>query len=330
MGFLAKLCTRAILALSLLLGLTTWSQAASLRITWEDTSTNEEGFKIERVVAGLVEATMTVGPNTSSYTDYGLTNGSVYCYRVMAFNSAGASPSSNQPCLAAQDTTLVAATIGVSPASVAVAGTVTTSWSGIAASTPTDWIGIYAAGSSDTSFVDWFYLNCSKTAGDAKASGSCSYTLPDTMTAGSYELRLFANDGFTRLGMSAALAVVNEPVEPSLIVSPAVTAPGRTVTASWSEIDAPSTTDWLGLYAPGTVDADFLSWIYVSCSQIPGAARASGTCSYVLPQSLVSGNYELRLYANDGYTRIATATLAIKAAPAAPSKFSVVSVSVVK
>ena len=72
--------------------------AGSLRLTWQDTSTNEAGFKIERQSGGSVTQLATVGSNVTSYTDSGVTNGTVYCYRVRAFNASGTSTPSNQAC----------------------------------------------------------------------------------------------------------------------------------------------------------------------------------------------------------------------------------------
>ena len=50
------------------------------------------------------------------------------------------------------------------------------------------------------------YVSCTKTASNALASGSCSYTLPATLAAGNYELRLFSNDGYTRLATSKSFS----------------------------------------------------------------------------------------------------------------------------
>lgn len=78
---------------------------ASLRITWEDKSLNETGFRIERRRrTGAFIHIGTVEPNVTSYTDSGLTADTTYCYRVRAFNSAGSSSPSNWACANATET----------------------------------------------------------------------------------------------------------------------------------------------------------------------------------------------------------------------------------
>jgi hypothetical protein len=65
-----------------------------------------------------------------------------------------------------------------------------------------------------------------------------------------------------------------------LIVSLDAPAIGLAAVA-WSGIATATATDWIGLSnMPGTVDASLLAWAYVSCSQSPNAARASGSCVY--------------------------------------------------
>src|SRR4030095_9691894 len=150
------------------------------------------------------------------------------------------------------------------------------------------------------------YVSCSTVAGSARASGSCSYFLPATLSAGNYELRLLANDGFTRLAATNSFIVTTgTTTSPTLTVNPKTVTAGSTVTATWSGITAPTPKDWIGLYAAGAADTKFISWVYVSCSAVGGSARASGSCSYLLPGTLSAGNYELRLFANDGYTLLA-------------------------
>ena len=181
----------------------------------------------------------------------------------------------------------------------------TATWSGIAAPTPGDWIGLYASGTSDQAYLGWIYVSCSQTAGAAKAAGSCPFTIPSGLAPGSYELRLYANNAYTRLATSGTFTVTGSGGA-TLGVSPTSVAAGGTVTATWSGIPAPTSTDWIGLYVSGTSDQAYLAWIYVSCSQSPGAASAVGSCPFTLPSGLAPGRYELRLYANDAYVRLAT------------------------
>jgi serine protease len=207
--------------------------------------------------------------------------------------------------------------ISASPETVAPGGTVTAEWSGIAAPSPTDWIGVYVPGATPNQFFHWIYVSCSRTATTAQAAGACPLTLPASLAPGTYELRLMANNGYTRLATSGTFTVPAPP-GPSLTVAPASVASGDTVTADWSGINAPSATDWVALYAPGAAPTAFIAWIYVSCSKTPAAARAPGTCPFVLPATLASGSYELRLYANNGYTRLATSPAFTVTAPPPP------------
>src|SRR5690606_29514768 len=64
--------------------------------SWQDNSTNESGFKVERAMGGGGFAQVaTVGANVSNYTDSSVMPGAQYTYRVRAYNSAGDSPFSN-------------------------------------------------------------------------------------------------------------------------------------------------------------------------------------------------------------------------------------------
>jgi 3-keto-disaccharide hydrolase len=87
------------------------AHAAALRLNWQDTSTSESGFKIERLNGSVYAEIAKVGANIVSYSDANITGGTSYCYRVRAFNAAGTSPASNASCATApKDATPVAPT----------------------------------------------------------------------------------------------------------------------------------------------------------------------------------------------------------------------------
>ena len=76
------------------------SSAAELNLNWTDNSNNEERFEIERKLRliGTYAQIATVGPNITSYTDSGLADETIYCYRVRASNGDGNSAYSNDSC----------------------------------------------------------------------------------------------------------------------------------------------------------------------------------------------------------------------------------------
>jgi len=193
-------------------------------------------------------------------------------------------------------------TLGASPAAAKPGTPVTATWGGIANPTATDWIGLFAAGAPGSSFLNWVYVNCTKSPGAALASGSCPLTIPTGLAPGSYELRLFANNGFTRLAASGPVTVSTV----DLTASPGTVELGMPVTATWGGIANPTATDWIGLYAAGAPGSSFLNWVFVNCTKSPGAALASGSCPLTIPTGLAPGSYELRLFANNSFTRLAT------------------------
>src|SRR5439155_1308415 len=107
---------------------------------------------------------------------------------------------------------------------------VSATWSGITSPTSTDWVGLFPAGAANSA-----YLFTSYTSGTA--SGSVPISVPNTAAAGSYEVRLFAHNGFTLLA-TATLSVIAPSATLSLV--PITAAPGDSVSASWSGITSPT------------------------------------------------------------------------------------------
>jgi hypothetical protein len=67
--------------------------ASQINVTWQDNSSNETGFVIERSLNGTSNwaPLFTTAPNVTSYANTGLSAGTTYYYRVSAQNPAGSS-----------------------------------------------------------------------------------------------------------------------------------------------------------------------------------------------------------------------------------------------
>ncbi len=73
------------------------TSSSRIELSWTDRSNNETGFKIERKTgSGSYSEIATVGSNTTTYRDAGLSSGVTYTYRVRAYNGTGNSPYSNE------------------------------------------------------------------------------------------------------------------------------------------------------------------------------------------------------------------------------------------
>jgi Divergent InlB B-repeat domain len=74
--------------------------AADLQLSWNDNSSNESGFEIERKTgtSGTFSKRATVGANVKTYVDTGLPGTTTFCYRVRAYNSAGKSAFTPEAC----------------------------------------------------------------------------------------------------------------------------------------------------------------------------------------------------------------------------------------
>jgi len=77
------------------------STPVRIRLNWQDNSTNETGFKIERKVGstGTYGQIAAVGANATTWADTTVSAGQTYCYRVRAYLTwAGDSAYSNEAC----------------------------------------------------------------------------------------------------------------------------------------------------------------------------------------------------------------------------------------
>src|SRR5215470_3964231 len=74
--------------------------AGQLQLTWNDNSGGQAAFQIQRRASTDTGYTDLAEqpPGVTGYTDGTATAGIIYCYRVQAYDSAGASPYSNEAC----------------------------------------------------------------------------------------------------------------------------------------------------------------------------------------------------------------------------------------
>jgi len=90
-------------------------------LTWNDNSTNETNFVIQRKIGtgGTFSDLVTLPANTVHYNNTGLTTATEYCYRVRAINGIGSSGYSNEDCATTLSTGPGVPTL-VSPANVSI------------------------------------------------------------------------------------------------------------------------------------------------------------------------------------------------------------------
>jgi len=188
-----------------------------------------------------------------------------------------------------------------SPANIAVSATTVAPGASLTATLTNapggqyDWMALASTTAANTSYVQFIYVGAGVT--------TKTWTVTAPSTAGSYEFRLFANNGYTRLATSPTVVVSAgtsnpPPTSPaSIAVSATSVGPGADVTATLT--NAPGgQSDWLALASTSAANTSYISFIYV------GAGVTTRTWAVKMPTT--PGTYEFRLFANNGYTRLAT------------------------
>ena len=188
-------------------------------------------------------------------------------------------------------------------------------WSGVSAPTAYDWVGIYPVGAANSwSGLDsWMYTN-GATGGQLNLNLKASDT---RLIAGQqYELRLYANDSYSRIATSAAFTL--NPTGPTVVTTTTPALAGSSINVAWSGITNPNATDWIAIIKVGAADGSENEWKYTN-------GTSSGSLSLPLTSGLLvpGTQYEVRLYANNDYILLASGgqfTLASSTGSAATSK----------
>ncbi|HWE80857.1 MAG TPA: hypothetical protein VG265_04355, partial [Gaiellaceae bacterium] len=128
---------------------------------------------------------------------------------IATYSGDGANNGVTDPCGAANESVTVTApvgpTLGVSTTSVPRGTSITVTWSGVASPSRNDLIGVFVPGTPNTASLSFIYDSTCTTSSKppARASGSCSFTMPST--PGTYELRLLGGKGSTLLATSPSV-----------------------------------------------------------------------------------------------------------------------------
>ena len=194
------------------------------------------------------------------------------------------------------------AALSVSATSVAAGAAVTVTLTN-GAGGATDWLVLAATTAPNTGYLQYTYVGAGVT--------TRTWTVNMPATAGTYEFRLFLNNGYTRAATSPAITVqsVTAP-SPTLTVNTTTAAPGAAVTVTLTD-GAGGSTDWLVLAATTAPNTGYLQYTYV------GAGVTTRTWTVNMPAT--AGTYEFRLFLNNGYTRAATSPTITVQSSSAPS-----------
>ena len=155
---------------------------------------------------------------------------------------------------------------------------------------PQDWIGLYPVGAPVTRYTDFRMVQVTS-----------EYVFIAPKSPGTYEFRYVLADNKTVIASSNPVVVLgNPPVKPMVDLQSGMTyvKAGGEIPADWSLLTgARSTRDWIGLYAAGAKNEDFVSWKYVTDAD-------RGRLTLQAPDK--PGTYEIRYLLDNGYESVAT------------------------
>jgi IPT/TIG domain len=149
-----------------------------------------------------------------------------------------------------------------------------------------DWLSFAAVGAPDNSFVTFVYVGAGVT--------TRTWTVTAPTTAGSYEFRLYPNNGYTRTATSPSVTVQSAVgAGPVLTVSATSVSPGASITVTLTG-GYGGMFDWLAFAATTAPASLYLDWTFV------GNGVTTRTWTVTAPAT--PGTYEFRLFPNNSYT----------------------------
>jgi hypothetical protein len=180
----------------------------------------------------------------------------------------------------------------------------------------TDWIALAATSAPNTSYVKYAYI------GSGVTSGSWTFTMPST--PGTYEFRLFPNNGYTRAATSPTVTVivVPPPVPVATSLSPAVAVAGAaafTLTVNGSGFTAASVVNWNGVPRATTFVSSTQIRMAVTSADISMVGTALVSVFTPAPGGGTSGSLT--------FTIVPAPTLSVSTTTAAPGSTVTVTLS---
>jgi hypothetical protein len=161
-----------------------------------------------------------------------------------------------------------------------------------------DWVALAQVGSAPNVNLGWKYLSGTQVQPPVGVTfAQLSFTIPQT--AGQYEFRFLANNGYTLLAKSPVVTTL----PPTVSVTATSVAPGASIQVTVA--DGPAyRADWVALAKVGSpVSANF-DWKYLNGTRtMPGTGVPSAVLPFTMP--LAPDTYEFRFFANNGYTLLA-------------------------
>jgi len=145
-----------------------------------------------------------------------------------------------------------------------------------------DWVGLYSVGSGDENPVSRRYL-------DGTSNGTLAFVVPSS--AGSYEFRIFGDDGHTMLAASGPIEVkASSGVR--ITASPANARPGEAITVSfWGAKPASA----IGMYEMTRPDKYMLAMQWTN-------GRSCGTMTFRAPST--PGRYDFRFFEDNVHRKL--------------------------
>lgn len=166
-----------------------------------------------------------------------------------------------------------------------------------------DWTGLYKEGAADGAFVIWQYLDGSLTGVAAQTSGQTVFPKGIT-TPGNHEVRLYLDDGYTRLAENTFVVAAS----PRVLLSPGVVVPGSAVSVTFT--NAPGNAkDWIGIFKAGAANTSPVDRLYLDGTTTGTTVKRSGTLTFTLS---AGGKFEARLFANDSTEPLDRAAFAVE------------------